>query len=454
MSDPAVPSPSALPLPGGMPLPGVPGPRRVAESADGYGGRNVAAYGVGQIAAYLRELLETDPVVGDLWVAGEITNLSRSQAGHLYFTLTDKEGALRCVFFRRENLGVAVEQGDQVLIHGRISLYAERGDLQLYVDALQPEGVGVLHAEYQRLLADLEREGLFESARKRPLPRYPRRIGVVTSPAGAVWHDIQSVAARRWPLTTLLLAPCRVQGDGAARTIVAAIEALNRARPGSEIEGNGEAEGEDDAGTAVDVIVVARGGGSIEDLWPFNEEIVARAIFASTIPVVSAVGHETDYTIADYVADLRAPTPSAAAELLLPDQAEERANIAYLRSALGRALESTALTARGELAQLVDRLEAHKPDMAAERLRIDDLMRRAVDVVRLRIGQGRTALARAEGRLVALDPSATLARGYAIVHDARGRPLRSVAALSPGDRVGIRLSDGRIDADVTSVARD
>ena len=174
---------------------------------------SLEVYGVGQIAGYLRELVETDPLLHDLWLAGEVTNLSRSQAGHLYFTLTDDNGALRCVFFRRENLGVSVEQGDQVLVHGRVSLYRERGDLQFYVDALQPEGVGVLHAEYQRLVEQLRAEGLFDAARKRALPRYPRMIGVATSPAGDVWHDIQTVLRRRWPLTALMLAPCRVQGE-------------------------------------------------------------------------------------------------------------------------------------------------------------------------------------------------------------------------------------------------
>ena len=406
------------------------------------GGPSVATYGVGQVAAYLRELLDTDPLLSDLWLAGEVGDLSRSRAGHLYFTLRDAAGALRCVFFRRENTGVAVEQGDQVLVHGRISLYLERGDVQLYVDALQPQGVGVLHAEFQRLLAQLEEEGLFDSARKRSLPPYPRGIGVVTSPAGAVWHDIQTVLARRWPLSALVLAPCRVQGEGAADTIVAALEALNAFA---------HEQAATDDGLPLDVIVVARGGGSLEDLWPFNEERLARAIFASDLPVVSAVGHETDTTMADYVADLRAPTPSAAAELITPHAPEERARIANLRRALGGALERRAEAARSDLAALRDRLQLQRPDTLAERLRLDDLLRRAEAPLQRRLGAGHTALAGLSGRLATLDPAATLARGYAILQDASGRPLPRAAALRPSDQVRIRLTDGAAEAEILGV---
>lgn len=406
------------------------------------GGPSVAIYGVGQVAAYLRELLDTDPLLSDLWLAGEVGDLSRSRAGHLYFTLRDAAGALRCVFFRRENTGVAVEQGDQVLVHGRISLYLERGDVQLYVDALQPQGVGVLHAEFQRLLAQLEEEGLFDSARKRSLPPYPRGIGVATSPAGAVWHDIQTVLARRWPLAALVLAPCRVQGDGAADTIVAALEALNAFA---------QEQAARDDGLPLDVIVVARGGGSLEDLWPFNEERLARAIFASDLPVVSAVGHETDTTVADYVADLRAPTPSAAAELITPHAPEERARIVTLRRALGGALERRAETARSDLATLRDRLQRQRPDTLAERLRLDDLLRRAEAPLQRRLGAGHTALAGLSGRLATLDPAATLARGYAILQDAGGRPLPRAAALRPSDQVRIRLTDGAAEAEILGV---
>ena len=398
----------------------------------------IATYGVGQIAGYLRELVETDQLLRDLWVSGEVTNFSRSQAGHVYFTLSDDDGALRCVFFRRENLGVEVAQGDQVLVHGRVSLYVDRGDLQLYVDALQPEGVGVLHAEFQRLVARLEAEGLFDAGRKRSLPTYPRRIGVVTSPAGAVWHDIQSVAMRRWPMTDFVLVPCRVQGDGAAESIVAAIEALNvTAASGGE--------------SASDLIFVARGGGSIEDLWAFNDEGVARAIFASTLPVVSAVGHETDFTIADYVADLRAPTPSAAAELALPNQDDARTNLRERIGELGRALERRAGTADLQLADLSERLEGLRPDVEAERLRLDDLTNRAGASVMVQLTAQRAVIAGQQGRLSALNPRATLARGYAIVQDAGGRVVRRASSTRPGDVLQLLLEDGTVRATVTEM---
>ena len=328
-----------------------------------------------------------------------------------------------------------MQQGDQVIVHGRASIYLGRGDLQFYVDALQPEGVGLLHAEFQRLLARLEAEGLFEPSRKRSLPEYPRTVGVVTSPAGAVWHDIQTVLARRWPPAALLLAPCRVQGEGAADTIVQAIEALNRAATAEEI----------------DVIIVARGGGAAEELAAFNSEAVARAIFASAVPIVSAVGHETDVTIADYVADVRAPTPSAAAELVAPDQEEERARLAALLAALGRGLERSVEGARGRVDSLAARLQRQPPDLTYRRLHVDDLTRRAADTVVGAVGTRRALFAGLSGRLATLDPTATLARGYTIVQDARGRPLVSSGAVRPGDHVQIRFRDGAAGAEITDV---
>ena len=260
-------------------------------------------YSVRQVATHLRELLESDLFLSDLWIAGEVSNLRRYPSGHLYFSLKETDAALSCVLFKSANTGFRFEDGDAVVAHGRISFYEVRGDLQFIVDFVQPEGVGALQAEFERLKARLQEEGLFDESRKRPLPRFPRRIGVATSPAGAVFHDICHVLERRWPLAEVVLAPTAVQGPEAVPGLVGAIGALNRER-------------------GIDVIIVARGGGSMEDLWAFNDEQVARAIFGSLAPVVSGVGHETDTTIADYVADLRAPTPSAAAELVAPDRTE------------------------------------------------------------------------------------------------------------------------------------
>ncbi|MGI8549463.1 MAG: exodeoxyribonuclease VII large subunit, partial [Dehalococcoidia bacterium] len=273
---------------------------------------------VEQLAGHVKMLLESDPLLTDVWVSGEISNLSRPTSGHCYFTLKDGAAQIRSAMFKqkaRAAYRTALQHGAQVLAHGYVSFYEARGDLQFYVDAVQPAGVGVLQAEFERRYARLEAEGLFAAERKRPLPPFPRRIGVVTSETGAVFHDICHVIGRRWPLLQIVLAPTRVQGDGAADGMADAIAGLNRVRD-------------------IDVIIVARGGGSLEDLWAFNEERVVRAIYASRIPVISAVGHETDYTIADAVADVRAPTPSAAAEIVAPDQIEFAARIGGCQASL------------------------------------------------------------------------------------------------------------------------
>jgi len=258
----------------------------------------VKVYSVTEVTGYLRELLEADNLLIDLWINGEVSNLSQSAAGHIYFTLKDEASQLRCVHFRRGRLATQMENGTAVAAHGRISIYEVAGALQFYVDLVQPEGVGILHLEFERLKAQLEEEGLFDTARKRQLPAFPRRIGVVTSPTGAVFSDIVNVIGRRYPLVEVVLSPTPVQGDGAAEGIVQALDALNH------IEG-------------IDLVILARGGGSLEELWAFNQEKVARAVFASKAPVISGVGHDTDFTIVDFVADLRAPTRRVGCALLL-----------------------------------------------------------------------------------------------------------------------------------------
>ena len=308
---------------------------------------------VGEVVSYITGLLEGDELLQDLWVEGEVRNFNQSGAGHMYFRLADESGALSCVFFRGRNRGVRVEQGDEVLAHGQVGIYRDRGDLQLVVDTVRPRGTGVLQAEFERMKAMLEAEGLFAPERKRSLPRYPRRIGVVTSVSGAVWHDVQQVLGRRWPLATLVLSACLTQGDGAAASIAGALAALGRL------------EGEE----APDVVIVARGGGSPEDLWAYNEEPVARAIFASPIPVISAVGHETDFTIADFVADVRAPTPSAAAELVAPDRAEEAARVRGWVAAGTQIVESRVARLQQRLTESQGRLAIAAPDPGGLRIR-------------------------------------------------------------------------------------
>jgi exodeoxyribonuclease VII large subunit len=388
-------------------------------------------YSVGQVATYVRELLETDTHLADLWVEGEVSNLTRSAAGHTYFTLKDESSQLRCVMFRRQHAGTPLEDGTQVTAHGRISFFERRGELQLNVDFVQPAGVGIWQAQLERLKAQLEEEGLFEPSRKRPIPSFPRRIGVVTSPAGAVFHDICNIVGRRWPLTEIVLAPTLVQGDEAAPAIVEALSALN---------------GESD----IDVIIVARGGGSVEELWPFNEEVVARAIYASRIPIVSAVGHETDYTIADYVADLRAPTPSAAAELVVPD-----------RSEVSRQIRGSIVTMEGWMAgqvarhragadQLLLRLRRSVPNVEQERQRLALLLRSAQSAMAQGLNGHRERLKAYALQLRSLEPRGTLARGYALVQRrADGQVVRSVSQVKGRERLDVHVADGRFPAEVS-----
>src|SRR5512136_2978956 len=269
---------------------------------------------VGALTRYIREMFEVDYRLQDVWVEGEVSVVSRPSSGHIYFTLKDAAAQIACVMWKSAapTFGALLVHGGQILAHGKVSVYEPRGSYQLYVDRVQPQGLGDLHAQFELLKARLEAEGLFAPERKRPLPEFPHRIGLVTSPTGAVIRDICNVLARRWPLVEVVLAPTQVQGEDAPPQIVAALDALYR---------------RDDLAHIVDVIIVARGGGSLEDLWAFNDERVARKIAESPVPVVSGVGHETDFTIADFVADVRAPTPSAAAELITPDRAEFEAQL-------------------------------------------------------------------------------------------------------------------------------
>jgi len=393
-------------------------------------------YTVTNITTYLRELLETDPHLADIWVSGEVSNLTRSTAGHLYFTLKDADSQLRCVFFRgatlQSDLASMVESGAQVVAHGRISLYEVRGDLQFYVDFVQPEGVGVLAMEFERLKARLQQEGLFEQSRKRALPQFPERIGVVTSPTGAVFHDICAILARRWPLAEIVLAPSAVQGIEAVRGIVAGIAALND---------------EPD----MDAIIVARGGGSMEELWAFNEEAVARAIYASHAPVVSAVGHETDYTIADYVADVRAPTPSTAAELVAPDRRAVAIAIDTRRTALSTAVRLCLDESVGCLRGALGRMEHCAPPIDRDRQRVDDVLRVAGTLVDAAIARSREHVGGFLLQLRSLHPQATLARGYALV-EKDGVAVRSVRDVKSGDALDVRVSDGAFPARVDGKA--
>jgi exodeoxyribonuclease VII large subunit len=386
---------------------------------------------VAQITGRIRLSLESDPLFGDVWVIGEISNLSRPASGHCYFSLKDEGAQLRCAFFRTKTTAralAALDHGAKVLAHGYVSVYEQRGELQLIVDAVRPAGVGLLQAEFERLSARLELEGLFDTARKRRLPAFPRKIAVVTSPSGAVFHDICHVLGRRWPLVEVLLAPTPVQGDAAGPGIVAALQRMN-------------------ARDDIDVILLARGGGSMEDLWAFNGEGVARAIFASRIPVVSAVGHETDITIADHVADLRAPTPSAAAELLVPDQIEMAVRIGAGAQSLSSGMLRAFRGAQMELVGAGTRLRRCRPAparLASAAALMGDNMRRII------LRELSTRMERIDSRrqqLVTLSPNATLARGYALVHADDGLIVRAADAHS-GDHLRVQMTDGSFGARV------
>ena len=389
---------------------------------------------VSQLNEYVRRLLAGDPMLRSLRVQGEISGFKRYTSGHLYFTLKDEEACVSCVMFRSsaETLDFRPQDGQHVTIRGSASLYPQRGQFQLYVETMQREGVGELYMRFEALKRRLTAEGLFDQAIKKEIPAYPRVIGVATSRTGAVLRDIVRVARRRDPNISILLAPTSVQGAGAADEIVHALEQLNR---------QGEA----------DVILCGRGGGSIEDLWPFNEEIVARAIRASKIPVISCVGHETDFTIADFAADLRAPTPSAAAELAVPEAAALRAAIDGLLEGGAAAIEHRLTLERARLARLNASAALSMPSRLLIERRETALERLTGRMTRAAQAMPQTKRARLDGLMRALNavnPNAVLERGYAVVRQ-NGQAVTDASALNVGDLIDVTLKNGTLGARVT-----
>jgi exodeoxyribonuclease VII large subunit len=386
--------------------------------------------------AYLRELLETDEVLQDLWVRGEISNFSQPRSGHLYFTLKDSESAMRCVMWKPSAMRLRFTPADGMLVeaHGAMSIYPAQGQVQLYVDALRPAGEGALYQEFLRLRAQLEAEGLFDPSHKRPLPRLPKHIGVVTSATGAALHDILQTLNRRLPTLRVTVAPTSVQGVEASAGIIAALKRLNSLPD-------------------LDLIILARGGGSIEDLWAFNDEGVARAIFASRYPVISGVGHETDFTIADFVADLRAPTPTGAAELATPITKEElRAALqgaeAQLTELINRQLED--LKQALQLAQSELRRSSPLLRILNNIQRLDELQGRLERAIQQQLQRKQNNLANASDRLASLNPQAVLKRGYAIITDqATGQIISHTRQAVPWQPVWLQVQDGSIPAQIT-----
>lgn len=386
---------------------------------------------VAQLVRQIKEVVEADDVLSDVWVRGEVSNFLRASSGHLYFTLKDRDAAIKCVMWKTHAGKVfrLPKDGDAIEAHGAVSMYETRGDVQLYLDEIKLAGAGALWEEFARLRKRLEAEGLFAIEHKRPLPQFPRTIGVVTSRTGAVLHDICRILARRYPLTQVLLAPTLVQGDSAPEMIAGAIQTINQ--------------------FDIDLLIVARGGGSIEDLWAFNDERVARAIYDSRVPVISAVGHETDFTIADFVADLRAPTPSAAAELATPDVRELSVAVGATQVRISQIAREKIADARVALSQQVYALERNSPEarIANDRQSVDELSRRAATRVRQLIALQRGELNGAARHLAALDPKATLARGYAIVLEKKsGQVVKRRSQVTGRKEIAVRVSDGEFDA--------
>ena len=395
------------------------------------------AFSVSQINEYIKMALESNPVLSDVWLRGEISNFkSNYSSGHMYFSLKDEGSSIRAVMFRgyASKLKFRPESGMTVIVHGKISTYTVSGDYQILIDSMQPDGAGSLALAFEQLKAKLSAEGLFDAERKRPIPPFVRNVGVITSASGAALHDIINVSGRRCPSARIVIYPAFVQGELAPRSLAGGIKFFNEKHH-------------------VDLIIIGRGGGSAEDLWCFNDENLARVIAASEIPVISAVGHETDFTICDFVSDKRAPTPSAAAEIAFPDTREIRAKISYLRHKADTSLSKKIYLIESRLGLLRKSAELHSPvrvlDEKSVRLQ---RLREKLDVL------GKGAVENADNsfrmlcaRLEGVNPLAVLSHGYAMVEGDDGRIISSSRDVRIGEKVEIGLSDGRLSAEIKEI---
>ena len=389
-------------------------------------GAQLPVYSVSQVNGYLKELVDGDPLLRGLLVRGEVSNYKCYPSGHHYFSLKDEQGSIRCVMFRGDaaRLRFKPVNGLSVIAYGRVSVYPRDGQYQLYCTQLMEGGRGALDRAFEELKRKLEAQGLFDPAKKQPLPAYPGRIALVTSPAGAAVRDMIRILRQRWPLTEVLVVPVRVQGEGAAEEIAAAIHQVNNR-------------------SDIDLIITGRGGGSREDLWAFNEEPVAWAIALSNIPVISAVGHEPDVTISDYVADLRASTPSNAAELAVPDQQQERQRLEGLALRLRQAMEVQLDRDRKELRRLEQSRVLRNPVAVVDdqRMRLDSVQRRLAMALERTLRRGRVELAGLAGRVDAMSPLKVLSRGYAIAKH-EDRAVTTVEQVQPGQAMDVLVADG------------
>lgn len=401
--------------------------------------QNTLVMSVSQLNRYIKMNFDADENLANIFISGEISNFTNHyRTGHLYFTLKDDSAAVRAVMFNSsaKRLKFMPEDGMKVIARGRVSAYEASGQYQLYVDDMQPDGVGALNLAYEQLKEKLQKEGLFSELHKKPLPPYPEKVGVITSPTGAAVRDIINVLGRRFPYAEIVFCPVLVQGDGAHLQLTDAVNLFNSER-------------------AADVIIIGRGGGSIEDLWEFNDEGLARAVYNSDIPVISAVGHETDFTICDFVADMRAPTPSAAAELAVPDANELQYALSALKNRMFLNVSSGIADRRSRLEYLTSKGALKSPDemLSNRSQRLDTAFSKMLSSYENRIGGKKVEFISAATALSKLDPMSVLMRGFAFVSDKNGKNVYSSQALAKGDKINVRFHDGSAVCEVKEITQ-
>lgn len=401
--------------------------------------QNTLVLSVSQLNRYIKMNFDADENLANIFISGEISNFTNHyRTGHLYFTLKDDSAAVRAVMFNSsaKRLKFMPEDGMKVIARGRVSVYEASGQYQLYVDDMQPDGVGALNLAYEQLKEKLQKEGLFSELHKKPLPPYPEKVGVITSPTGAAVRDIINVLGRRFPYAEIVFCPVLVQGDGAHLQLTDAVNLFNSER-------------------AADVIIIGRGGGSIEDLWEFNDEGLARAVYNSEIPIISAVGHETDFTICDFVADMRAPTPSAAAELAVPDANELQYALSALKNRMFLNVSSGIADRRSRLEYLTSNGALKSPDemLSNRSQRLDTAFSKMLSSYENRIGGKKVEFISAATALSKLDPMSVLMRGFAFVSDKSGKNVYSSQALAKGDKINVRFHDGSAACEVKEITQ-
>lgn len=392
---------------------------------------------VGQLNRYVKSVLDADENLYNLYLVGEISNFTgHYKSGHFYFSLKDEDAQIKAVMFRNNASRVRfhIENGMRVIVRGRVSMYEAAGQYQIFVDDMQPDGVGALNLAFEQLKEKLQKEGIFDPAHKKAIPKMPRRVGVITSATGAAVQDILNILGRRFPLAEVVLAPVLVQGEGAHEQMIQALKDFNRTK-------------------CADVLIIGRGGGSTEDLWEFNNEQLARAIYASEIPVISAVGHETDFTICDFAADLRAPTPSAAAELAVPDTSEVQSYLKTLQARLYREVSGKLSEERYRLSRMTEKGVFATPALYFDnlRMRLMSTTNRFYSIQQRTLQEERLRLRENASKLQSLSPLSVLARGYSVTSDATGKIVKSKTQLSVGDDVEIRLADGKARCSVKEI---